>query len=91
LSHELPYLSGLQYELCVACPYCHQGTDGVGQECSSHGRVSCDDEECFHLLEVKQVQPLICMRKVCGEVCTVPGLEKWFLKRTSQVCDLYDM
>ena len=91
LSQELPYLSGLQYELCVACPYCHQGTDKVGQECPNHGKVSCEDEECFHLLEVKQAQPLICTRKVCDEVHTVHGLEKWFLKRTSQVHDLYDL
>ena len=89
LSKELPYLSGLQYELCVACPYCHhQGTDGVGQECSNHGRVSCDDEECFHLLEMKEDQPLICMETFCDDLRTVCGLEKWFLKRTSQVCDL---
>ena len=89
LSQELPYLSGLQYELCVACPYCHhQGTDGLGQECSNHGRVSCDDEECFHLLEMKDDQQLICMEKFCDELRTVRGLEKWFLKRTSQVCDL---
>jgi len=91
LSQELPYLSALQYELCVACPYCHQGIDGIGQECCNHGRVSCDDEECFHLLEVRQGQPLICMREVCGEVRTARGLEKWFVKRTSQVCDLYDL
>ncbi|KAL9962049.1 hypothetical protein ACROYT_G031114 [Oculina patagonica] len=84
LSQELPYLSGLQYELCVACPYCHQGTEQGGQECSNHGKVSCVDEECFHLLEIKQDQPLICMKKVSEKVHTVQGLEKWLLKRTSQ-------
>ena len=93
LSQELPYLSGLQYELCVVCPYCHQGRDEGIKECSSHGRVSCYDEECFHLLEVKQPQPLICTEKFCNEVRTVHGLDKWFLKRTSQVhvCDLHDL
>ena len=91
LSQDLPYLSGLQYELCVACPYCHQGRDGVDQECSNHGRVSCDDEECIHLLKMKEGQQLICMEKFCDELRTVCGLEKWFLKRTSQVCDLYDL
>ena len=91
LSQELPYLSGLQYELCVACPYCHQGSDGVGQECSNHGRVSCDDEGCFHLLKMKEDQQMICMVKFCSELRTVHGLKKWFLKRTSQVCDLYDL
>ena len=89
LSQELSYLSGVQYELCVACPYCHQGTDRAGQECSNHGRVSCDDEECFHLLKMKEGKPLICARKVWVEKQTVHGLEKWFLKRTSQVQDLY--
>jgi len=89
LSLELPCLSGMQCKLCVACPYCHQGRDRAGQECSNHGRVSCDDEGCFHFLEVKQGQPLICMEEVWDEVLTVHGLEKWFLKRTSQVCDLF--
>ena len=88
MSQELPYLTGLQYEWCVVCPYCHQGTDQGGQVCSNHGKVSCVDEECFHLLEIKQDQPLICMRKVSDKVHTVHGLEKWFLKRTSEVHDL---
>ena len=90
LSQELPYLSGLQYELCVACPYCHQGTDEGSQECPKHGRVLCDDEECFHPLEVKQSQALICKKRFWDKVRTVAGLEKWFIKRRSQVCDLYD-
>ena len=67
-------LSGLQYRLCVVCPYCHQGRDKGIQECSNHGRVSCDDEKCFHLLEVKLPQPLICTEKFCNEVRTVHGL-----------------
>ena len=91
LSQELPYLSGLQYELCVACPYCHQGRDGVGQECSNHGKLSCDDEECFHLLKMKEDQPLICTRKLWGEEHPVHGLEKWFFKRTSQVHHSYSL
>ena len=88
MSQELPYLTGLQCEWCVVCPYCHQGTDHGGQVCSNHGKVSCVDEECFHLLEIKQDQPLICRRKVSDKVLTVHGLEKWFLKRTSEVHDL---
>ena len=91
LSQELPYLSGLQYNLCVACPYCHEEMGGAGQECSNHGKLSCDDEECFHLLEVKQAQPLICTEMFCNEVRTVHGLEKWLLKRTSQVHDLCNL
>ena len=91
-SQELPHLSGLKYELCVACPYCnHQGADGVGKECSNHGRVSCDDEECFHILEMKVDQHLICTKTFFDEPRTIHGLEKWFLKSTSQVCDLYIM
>ncbi|KAJ7358871.1 hypothetical protein OS493_020709 [Desmophyllum pertusum] len=85
LSQELPYLSGLQYEFCVACPYCHQETEEVGQACSNHNKISCTHEQCFHLLEIKQDQRLICMRKPCDKVLTVRGLGKWLLKRTSQV------
>ena len=91
LSQELPYLSGLQYELRVACPYCHPKRDEGIQKCSNHGKLSCDDEKCFCLLPVTQGQPLICMRKVYNEVHTVDGLEKWFLKRTSQVHDLCNL
>ena len=88
LSKELPYLSGLQYELCVACPNCHQKRDGADQECSKHGRVSCEDDECFHLLKMKEDKPPICGRKAWGEEHLVHGLEKWLLKRTRQVHDL---
>ena len=87
LSQELAYLNGLQYEFCVACPYCHQGTDRVGQKCSNHGRVSCVDEECFHLLKIKDDRQLICTRKPWGEEHPVRGLEKWLSKKTSQVHD----
>ena len=90
LSQELPYLSGLQYEFCVACPYCHQETEEVGQACSNHGKISCTHEQCFHLLEIKQDLQLICMRKVCGKVLTVRGMGKWLLKRTSQVWFMYN-
>jgi len=78
LSHELPYLSGLQYELCVACPYCQH-------KCPNHGHVSCTNEDCLHLLKVKQGEQLICMKSVCDKVHTVHGVEKWFSKRTTQV------
>ena len=90
LSLELPYLGGLQYELCIACPYCHQKRDGVGQECSKHERMSCEDEECFHLLKIMDDKPLVCGRMAWGEEQVVHGLEKWLLKRTShdQVHDL---
>ena len=95
LSQELPYLSGLEYELCIACPCCHQGKDIVGQECSNCGRVSCDDEDCFHFLKIKEDQPMICTRKPWDEEHTVHGLEKWNFKSTSlevynlHVCTIY--
>ena len=82
LSEELRYLTGLQYEWCVACPYCHQKTDQV---CCYHGKLSCIDEECFHLLEIKQDQPLICMRTFSDKVHTVPGMEKWLFKTVGTV------
>ena len=91
MSQDLPYLSGLEYKLCVACPYCHQGRVEGSQECFHHGRVSCVDDKCFHLVEVRQDQPLICKRTFWDEVRIAHGLEKWFLKRTSKVCDLYDL
>jgi len=77
LSQELPYLSGLQYELCIACPYCQH-------KCPNHGQVSCTDENCLHFLEVKEEEQLICMKSVCDKVYTVHGVEMWF-SRTSQV------
>lgn len=81
LSQELLYLRGLQYELCVACPYCLQGD----QQCANHNQTSCSHENCFHLLEIKQGEPLICMKGFCDKVLTVSGLEKWFSWKTSQV------
>ena len=77
LSRELPYLSGLQYELCVACPYC-------ARECTN--QVPSTDEDCLHLLEVKRGEQLICMKSVrLDKVYTVHGVEKWFSKRMTQV------
>lgn len=81
LSHELPYLNGLQYEFCVACPYCPEG----GQQCVNHSQFSCKHDDCLHLLEIKQGERLVCMKSVCDKVLTVPGLEKWFSQKTNQV------
>ena len=88
LTKELPYLRGLQYRLCVACPYCHEGTEEPGQACSDHVKTTCTHEDSFHLLEIKQDQPLICMRKICGKEQTVCSLKKWFLEKTTQVCNI---
>ena len=81
LSQELPYLSGVRYEFCVACPYCLQGSD----ECASHSQPSCAHEDCLHLLEMKQGERLLCMKGFGDKVLTVCGLEKWFSQTTSQV------
>ena len=81
LSQALPYLSGLQYKFCVACPYCLQKRN----ECANHSQTSCKHEDCLHLLEIKQEERLVCMKSICDKVLSVPGLEKWFSPRTSQV------
>ncbi len=84
LSQELSYLSGLQYQFCVACPYCLQGS----RKCSKHCQISCTHEECLHFLEIKPGQQLICMEDLCDKVYSVHGMEKWFSESVSQVCFL---
>ena len=81
LSQDLPYLRGLQYQLCVACPYCQQ----ENCECTNHRKMACTHEDCLHLLELKQGESLICMETFCDTELTVLGQEKWFSQRTSQV------
>ncbi|RMX41337.1 hypothetical protein pdam_00021646, partial [Pocillopora damicornis] len=92
MSREFPYLSRMQHEFCVECPYCQQG----GRKCTNHNQLSCTEEECIHLLELRQGQDLICMESMSNEVLTVPGQERWLLnqdlapsvRRTSQVVPL---
>ena len=83
MSQDLPYLKGLQNHFCVECPYCEQ----ENSKCKHHRQVSCKHEDCFHLLEIKQGEALICTKTETGfdEILTVPGLEKWFTQRESQV------
>ena len=78
LSHELPCLSGLQYELSVACPNCLS-------ECPNHREVSCTQEECTHFLKLKEGQRLVCTKIVGDSVRKVPGMEKWLSLRRTQV------
>ena len=78
LSHEFPYLSGLQYQLCIACPCCMA-------ECTNHVQVSCTHEDSLHLFELKQGQQLICTRDFSGTKPSVRGMEKWLSLRRSQV------
>ena len=85
LSQEMPYLRGLQYRLCVACPYCHQGAEETRRACSDQVKTSCTHKDCFHLIDANEGRPDICKRKPCNKVAPVCGLKKWFLKRRSQV------
>ena len=78
LSRDL-YKGGLQYHIRVACPYCQQ------EECSSHNQIACCHEDCLHLLELRQGDPLICKKKPAEEVLTVTGQEKWFSQIESKV------
>ena len=79
LSHDLLYLRGVQYEIRVACPYCQL------EKCSGHNQMGCTYEDCLHLLELQQGDPLICKKKPSKEVLTVRGQEKWFSQITSEV------
>ena len=77
MSQEFPYLSRMQHEFCVECPYCQQS----GRKCVNHNQVSCGEEDCLHLLELRQGQDLICMESMSNEVLTVPGQDKWLLNQ----------
>ena len=79
LSQDLLYLRGLQYQICVACPYCPL------EKCTGHNQLACSHVDCRHLLEIRQGDPLICKKRPSNKVLTVKGLEKWFLKSISQV------
>ena len=79
LSKDLPYLRGLQYQIRVRCPYCQL------EKCTGHNQMACTHEDCLHLLELRQGQPLICKRKPASRVLTVQGQEKWFSQTISQV------
>ena len=79
LSHDLLYLRGVQYEIRVACPYCQL------EKCSGHNQMGCSHEDCLHLLELRQRDPLICKKKPSDEILTARGQEKWFSQITSEV------
>ena len=78
LSRDL-YKGGLQYHIRVACPYCQR------EKCSSHNQIACSHEDCLHLLELRQGDPLICKKKPAEEVLTVKGQQKWFSQIESKV------
>ena len=82
LSEQFRYLHGLRYKLCVACPSCVEGS----QKCKKHETVSCKQDACLHLVEVKRYGQMIC--KYTYEVLTVNGIERWFSKTTEEVMKL---
>ena len=79
---DLPYLRGLQYQFCVECPYCKRAK----KMCEEHHQESCKD--CFHLLEIREGKLLVCAEIISNKDRTVPGMEKWFFQRSSQVSGL---
>lgn len=88
LPQELPYLRGLQYKLCVACPYCHQGTEKPLCACI---KTTCIHKDCFHLIDANEGQPTICKRKLSDKVMACCGLEKWFSRRSEQSAPLSEV
>ena len=78
LSRDL-YKGGLQYHIRVACPYCQR------EKCSRHDQIACSHEDCLHLLELRQGDPLICKKKPAEEVLTVTGQQQWFSQIESKV------
>lgn len=79
LKLDLPYLRGMQYQFCVECPYCQWGKS----KCEEHHQESCED--CSHFLEISQRKLLVCTKTISDEERKVPGMEKWFFQRASQV------
>ena len=47
--------------------------------------MGCTHDDCFHLLELIQGDPLICKKKPSEELLTVRGQEKWFSQVPSEV------
>ena len=78
LSRDL-YKGGLRYHIRVACPFCQR------EKCSSHNQIACSSEDCLHLLELRQGDPLICKEKPVDEVLTVTGQQMWFSQIESKV------
>lgn len=78
LSHDFPYLQGLQYHFGVECPHCQKQKG----KCKEHSQEPCED--CLHLLEIEPGLPLRCENERDEEL-EVPGLETWFFEVTIQV------
>ena len=74
LSHELPWLKNVTYELCVECPYCLKE-----ETCRNRGEVTCTHEDCMCLLQVPPGGLLSnCPNSYCDTIMRLPQLEKWY-------------
>ncbi|XP_068699861.1 uncharacterized protein [Montipora foliosa] len=81
LSHDLPGLSNLRYELSVACTHCLQS----GRMFSQRRPRRFGQDDSLHLLKVLPCGELAsCVENFSDETLTVPGLEKWFELQHSQ-------
>ena len=92
LAGEIACLRHMRYVFCVLCPLCSERE----VECSKHRQVSCNQDDCAHLLPVQPGEELICSKDLDDESVKVPGLEKWFSQASAVVsifcsflCKLY--
>ena len=70
LLRDLPYVTSLKYNWCIACIDCM---------CEQHGQVSCMHDDCLCLRKILQEGQLEdCPKSVGDKTCHIPGLEKWF-------------
>ena len=75
LVEDLPYMSSLKYQWCVACTDCSREED----TCDHHGQVSCTHDDCLCLRKILPEGQLDdCPKSVSDEASNVPGLKKWF-------------
>lgn len=81
MSHELSWLHGLQYELCVACIFCLDRT----VECVNHRSVCCAHDDCLHLLPLCPEEQMICCKNYDDEPVAPVGLEQWLLEHEIEV------
>ncbi|EDO47002.1 predicted protein [Nematostella vectensis] len=75
LSRDWDWLGHMRHEFCVECRAC------ASEKCQEHGRTSCCDQDCVHMLVCLHdgETPYRCDR-VFGDASrfTVPGLRRWF-------------
>ncbi|XP_031560399.1 uncharacterized protein LOC116296514 [Actinia tenebrosa] len=73
ITKECHWYQFLNYEICVLCPSRHV------VKCERHQLESCIDDDCLHLLPLKEDRELVC-REGIGEESKpyVLGLEEWY-------------